>query len=581
MKEMIVRTSWLQRGGGGMRFSAAALTSTFMVLLLSASPAAAFKTKVGKVGVTADFTLGYGLSIATQDADPPNLLGFDPTIQNNPSTKAMTTWSDAGDTVSNNFKALAEIGLDYENFGLVSNFSWNYDLEIMERGTRRAGTSADTGLGNSWANSSEGTSGSDFEVLDAYIFGDFEPADLPLTLRLGKQVINWGEGLFFMDGVSTQVPFNIAKLVLPGSELKEAFMGVGAIYAQFAPTDELSLEAYYQYEWEGHSLPGVGTFYGDDLLGPGAREEWANGDWATPLLGFPIPGLKISNKDASSKGQWGVSGKYLLDDWELGLYYSRYHHFFPQLEFMNNGFVDSILGAGAGDGLRMREVFPEDQDMFGGSFSTSLGMWSVNGEIAYRPDNVLMTDYGGLLSTSNPFDPGVALFARGLYFGDGVTGPTGEEHDTLNASVHGLGYYGAGPLGIDSNFYAVQLGWDYIDGDRDNLLSNANMTSHNLTSPDENAFGIAAQWDATWQNAVVNGLDITTQLFAQYDFSGNSHLWGNFMEDRLMSSLTVVGNYVKDWEASVSYARTDYMSDTYDSVYERQDTINFSVNYKF
>ena len=539
-----------------------------MLLALTASPVEAFRTEVGELEVQADFTLGYGYSFSTQDADAPNLLGIDPSLPNNVSSKAMTTWSDAGDTVSSNFNVLAEIGLNYKNFGLVSNLSWNYDMEIMDRSARRAGTSADTGLGDSWANSSEGTSGSNFEVSDAYVFGEFEPAGMPVELRLGKQVINWGEGLFFFDGVSNQVPFNLAKLMLPGSELKEAFVGVGAVYAQVAPTDNLALEAYYQYEWSEHILPGVGTFYGDDLLGPGSREEWADGEWATPILGAPLPGLKVSNKDASSKGQWGLSGKYMLNDWELGLYYSRYHHFFPQYEYMSNpDFFDL-------EGFRFREVFPEDQDMYGASVSTSLGMWTFNGEIAYRPDNVLMTDFTGYLPDSDKTDPSVGLFFT-------KNGVSGEEHDTVNTSIHTLGWYGGGPLGIDTNLYMLQLGWDYIDGDLDNLQANYAITDAVSTKPDENAFGIAGQWDATWQNAIINNLDVTTSLFAQYDFSGNSHYWGNFMEDRLMASFGVTGRYGSAWEAGVSYAMTEYMSDDYDSNYERQDTVNLTVNYKF
>ena len=567
------------------KITAATIMVGSLLLMFTVSPAAAFRTQVGNVDVTADITLGYGLSIATQDADPANLLGFDwPAVQNNPSSKAMTTWTDSGDTVSSTFKTLAEIGLNYENFGLVSNLSWFYDMEIMDRGTRREGTSTDTGLGDSWAKTSERISGSNFEVLDAYVFGEFEPAGVPVELRVGKQVINWGEGLFFFDGVSNQVPFNLAKLVLPGSEVKEAFIGVGAVYAQVAPTDNLALEAYYQYEWNEHVLPGVGTFYGDDLLGPGGREEWAN--WVY------VPGFKGSNKDASSKGQWGVSGKYVIEDWELGLYYSRYHHFFSQYEFSDGQALDYLIEALLGDpegswavgdyltlpGFKLSEVFPEDQDMYGASFSTSLGMWSVNGEIAYRPDNVLMTDYTGynaLFAGDADFnDPSVGLFFT-------KNGVSGEEHDTVNASIHGLGYYGGGPLGIDTNFYMVQLGWDYIDGDLDNLISNYVLTDAVVPNPDEHAFGIAAQWDATWQNAIINNLDITTSIFAQYDFEGNSHYWGNFIEDRLMASFGVSGKYGTAWEAGVNYAMTEYMSDDYDSVYDRQDTINFAVNYKF
>lgn len=550
--------------------SFAALIVCGALVMLAASPAEAIRYEMGDFEIQTDFTLGYGISFRAVDADPSNLLGliYPPPPQQNFSSKPDTTWSDAGDTVSSNFNVLAEFGMTYKNFGMVSNMSWNYDREIMDHNTGRAGTNADTGTGSRWTDGAEDDSGNNFEVIDAYAYGEFEPGEIPVEVRFGKQVINWGEGLFFFDGVSTQVPFNLAKLVLPGSELKEAFIGVEALYAQVAPTDNLALEAYAQFKSDHHLFPATGTFYGDDLYGPGTVEDY----WDFPI----IPRLKLGNDNARDGGQWGASAKYILGDWELGAYYSRYHHFFPQPEFMTN----PVLGL---DGYSIREVYPEDQSMYGASFSTSLGMWSINGEIAYRPDNELTTDFVGVLTpefnmaphpTSDFNDPAVALFGF-------KNGEAFEEHDTITASVHGLGYYGGGPLGVDTNFYMVQLGWEHIDGSQDNLLANYNLSSFKSTNADADAFGLAGQWDATWQNAFVNNLDITTSLFAQYDFSGNSHWWGNFLEKRFKGSLGVTGNYGSAWEANVTYAMMDYMSDTYDSNYERQDTVNFSVNYKF
>jgi hypothetical protein len=543
---------------GRIRLVVATQAVAAMVLVTAGPSAAAeFSLLDGEVTGKLSMTLGYGLSVRTEDPITPELFVH-------PSSKADTTWNNSGDVVSNVGKVLAEVGLDYKNYGLVSNISYIYDTEIMAGGTGRAGTIADTGLGNEWSDGAEETSGSSLELLDAYVYGTFEPMGMPLEVRLGKQVINWGEGLYFMDGISTQVPFYIGKLVLPGSELKEAFIGVGAAYAQIAPTDSLSLGAYYQYEWQEHEFPGVGTFYGDDLFGPGGVEEWQNGflfplDDTTSVF---VPGLKGSSSDASSDGQWGASGRYILGDWELGLYYSRYHHFFPQVKFETN--QNTVLTDAAGnpimdlplDGFVAREVFPEDQDMFGTSFSTSLGMWSVNGEIAYRPDNVLTDNYTELFGVAN--------------------GVSGEEHDTINASIHGIGLYGRGPLGIDSNVYMIQIGWDHINGDTSRLLANSYINRGELQFADKDAFGLAAEWGATWQN-VLQGLDITTALFVQYDFNGNSHYTGNFAEDRLLTSFGVTFNYGTGWEANLNYARADFA----DSVYEKQDTVNFSVNYKF
>ena len=114
-------------------------------------------------------------------------------------------------------------------------------------------------------------------------------------------------------------------------------------------------------------------------------------------------------------------------------------------------------------------------------------------------------------------------------------GQAWEEHDTVTASVHGLWLGGPLVLGIDSQFVAVQLGMDYVDGDRSRLAPQGDITNDPDAMVDATAWGVAAEWDGTWQ-AVVPNLDITLLLFAQYDFSGNSHNWGNFAEDRLLTS---------------------------------------------
>src|SRR5690606_17536815 len=121
-----------------------------------------------------------------------------------------------------------------------------YDTEMMDE-QRNYDYNGD-GIKDDWSDDAVDASGRVFNLLDAYVYGTF--LDDALDLRVGRQVINWGEGLVFMDGVSVQVPFNINNLVLPGSELKEAYMGLGAVRAQLAATENISLDAYWQWEWE-------------------------------------------------------------------------------------------------------------------------------------------------------------------------------------------------------------------------------------------------------------------------------------------------------------------------------------------
>jgi outer membrane autotransporter protein len=98
-----------------------------------------------------------------------------------------------------------------------------------------------------------------------------------------------------------------------------------------------------------------------------------------------------------------------------------------------------------------------------------------------------------------------------------------------------------------------------------------------LAEADDFAWGAAASWDGTWQAVANRNIDLVLNVFMQYDFSGNSHFWGNFAEDRLQYSVGLTGKFGTAWEANVNYAGQSFS----DSVFETQDTINVSFNYKF
>ncbi|MEH6577659.1 MAG: DUF1302 family protein [Amphritea sp.] len=497
------------------------------VCLVMASQAQALQLDFGEdseLSGNLDMTLGYAASIRATDADlSPGALATAPNVASD------LRVPDAGDLISNVFKVNAELGIDWRNYGLVSNFAYQYDTEIMD------GDQADIGLanGSNWTRGAESYSGSAFDVLDAYVYGTFDVGESPLELRVGKQVINWGEGLFFLDGVSTQVPLNINKLVTPGSELKEAYIGVEGIYAQMGVGDASSLEAYVQTNWRRTEFPPHATFYGDDAFFRGGQET----------------GLRDSDIEADEKGQWGISGRTTVgDDTEVGLYYSRYHETFPFVQITTPGSASDL-----GSILGLQQVYPEDLEMIGASMATTLGDWSVNGEIAYRPDRPLFTN----LATFN------------------AAGRNIEEHDTVSASVHGIWLGGALPLGIDSQVALVQFGADYIDGDLSNLQANSSITKEVLT-PDDLAYGVAVEWIGTWQ-AIRPGVDLSLDLFLQHDIEGNSHFWGNFAEDRWLGAATLTANIGNEWEASAGYSWIDQDN----SHYETQDVYNLSVNYKF
>ena len=539
-----------------MRFSlfGKACVALAGIAIFFASPVMAFTFSSGELQGGLDITLGYGTAYSTEKG---NTLNYTNTKHvDAPNYKSDETFRGTG-IVMQVWKVLAELDLAYQDYGFKSTASFAYDTEMMDK-QRNYDYDGD-GIKDGWSDEAVDASGRVLNLLDAYAYGSF--FDDKLDLRVGRQVINWGEGLVFMEGVSVQAPFNINNLVLPGSELKEAYIGLGAVRAQLAATDTLSLDAYWQWEWQKNMFPGTGTFYGDDILAsPGAEEE------TLAWIGFF--GFEDREEDIDESNQWGISATSYIGNSEYGIYYSRYNDAMPSVGLdLDKGVVFV--------------TYAEDQDMFGISMATSvpwLGAWTINTELSYRPDRRISTViFGG--------PNGIGLNDDGQYW---------TEADTWNASVHGFWLGKSFIGGIDSQFAFIQIGVDIMDydgpmSDLQPMLADHDAAVNVSAGPDPiykvldadeqvstTAWGIAAEWDATWQS-VMPAVDVTLALFAQYDFAGNSHLTGNFSEGRLLSSVGLSSVIHNDWETGISYARTDYN----DSNYEVQNTVNFNVNYKF
>ena len=139
--------------------------------------------------------------------------------------------------------------------------------------------------------------GRDLEVLDAYVTGTFDVGTTIADVRLGKHVLNWGESTYIPNGINAINPFDVSKLRLPGSELREALLPVWMASASLAPSDNLSMEGFYQFKWEKTEINPVGSYFSvKDYAGPGARkavvpltddttdEGFGFGERLTPLI---------------------------------------------------------------------------------------------------------------------------------------------------------------------------------------------------------------------------------------------------------------------------------------------------------
>lgn len=281
----------------------------------------------------------------------------------------------------------------------------------------------------------------------AFQFGDHE-----LLLKVGNQVLNWGEAnLVQFNTLSEFNPIDAPVLGMPGAEPSQLQVATPLAVADFTLTDALAVEAVYQIAWRGAKLPASGSFLstsdvagGGDyaILGLGNYNEDPDGEYrpagltglisqSTRTIHIPGPGYGAPRDG----GQYGLRLNYLAD-WlndgtEIALHYLHYHSRYPLVSGIAAdasctrdaaipGFVGALLACqgfnGAFNPIGREPLpvdtatlfldYPENIRLYGLSFNTNVGDWAVSGEYAYRPNQplqILQSDV--LFATLGPAFP--------------------------------------------------------------------------------------------------------------------------------------------------------------------------------
>ena len=223
---------------------------------LLASPAQAIEIGQGEVQGSLDTTISHGITWRVEGREA-RAKDFRSANSNDGNLNY------GRGIVSNTSKFTTDLDLGYRNFGLFVRASGFFDFENED------------GMGE---RTSFGPVAGDLldhevDVLDAYVTGAFDAGDAAVDLRVGRQVLNWGESTFIQNGINAFNRFDVAKLRLPGSELREALAPIPMVSLSVAPTYNLSVEGFYQLDWEETVIDPVGSYFSSiDYVGPGARE---------------------------------------------------------------------------------------------------------------------------------------------------------------------------------------------------------------------------------------------------------------------------------------------------------------------
>ncbi|WP_420231717.1 DUF1302 domain-containing protein [Pseudomonas sp. ABY48] len=348
-------------------------------LVFGANTAQAFQIDTGNPDLSLrwDNTLKY--SSAWRLKDPSNKLSGTSTALN----------QDDGDRnfdkglISSRLDILSELDIGYRNFGArISGAGW-YDSVYQNDNANDDPTRSNqrSVAYDEFTDDTRKLHGGDGELLDAFAYWNGQLADRALSVRLGRHGLVWGETLFFgTNGIAGgMAPVDAVKAVsVPNTQFKEITRPVSQISTSYQLTDDLSLGAYYQFEWEETRLPAVGSYFStSDNIGEG-NERLIIG---TLPGGTPLAFFHGNDKKARSSGQGGLQLRYSTENVDYGLYAIQYHDKTPKLYLKSNATGPDFSTGKYGD---YYWVYPEDIRAFGASFTTTVDEYNFAGEASLR-----------------------------------------------------------------------------------------------------------------------------------------------------------------------------------------------------
>ena len=561
------------------------------ITALTAGPSHSFTFSSGELEGSLDTTVSYGTRWRVEDRDQA-IIGR---------ANGGTAYSVNGDDgnlnydkglVSNVIKITPELELRYRNYGAFVRGTYFYDFEVMGNDTARTPLSQD-------ALDEVGEKG---ELLDAYVWGSWNVGDKPLDVRLGNQVINWGESTFIQGGMNSINPVNVNNLRVPGAELREALKPVPRIWANLGATDKVSVEGFYQTHWEKTIIDPVGSYFSSsDLAGEGAEKVVLGFGAAPDNPAFPTTAVpRGEDKEAKDGGEYGISLSYLTDNAaEFGFYFVNYHSRLPIISAKTG----SLAGALGGDYPASANYFieyPEDIKILGTSFNTEIGTSGISwqGELTYKIDAPLQIDDTELLLAAlTPVQPALGAVNQVGTFGfdEEISGYKKLDVAQIQSTMTQVfpNIMGANQLAV-----VGELGFTHVidmpsyqemrfEGPGTYTSGNSFVTAAGVQPATEKPEGFASstswgyrllgRW--SYDNAF-SSINLQPRVAWAHDVAGTTPgPGGNFIEGRKALSLGLTGVYQQTWSADLAYTR--YMGAGRYNLINDRDFVSFNIKTSF
>ena len=339
----------------------------------------------GDVAISWNNTIRYGAAFRTE--------GQSSALTANPNADDGDRNFDTG-LISNRVDFLSELDVMAKNgFGARMSAQGWYDT-VYNRSNDNPGFAGGavpnntSGASNQFNSTTRRLQGRDIELRDAFAFYSGDLDGYTTTLRLGQHALVWGESLFFAGNAiaGAQNRFDISRLQSdPTAQAKEFVLPVPQISGQLQLTPQVTVGAYYQFEWEPNRFPAVGSYFSvSDLFGPGAQSMWTG-----PTTSVP----RTTDQSAKNSGQGGLQLRWRANETDYGVYFLNFHDKTPQI-------VTQIGMTATGPApVGFYQAYNENIKLLGVSASHTFGDANVAIEASMRHNQALASS-GGAVDTS-------------------------------------------------------------------------------------------------------------------------------------------------------------------------------------
>lgn len=526
------------RRGIARRFALGLAVGVLAVLVAPVTHAFEFYTGDEDMKIRWDNTLKYSAAWRVKDAS--SLLTSDVN-------------QDDGDRnfkkglISNRFDLLSEFDLTYRSSGLrLSGAAW-YDTVYNQSNDNNSPFTVNTmsAAPRQFTQATRELHGRKAELLDAVVFGKIEFGNMVANGRAGKHTLLYGESLFYgANGIAAaQAPVDYVKLyTVPNTQFKEMMMPVPQVSGQLQINSQVTVGGYYQMRWMRDRIPASGSYF--------AAADMMDAGGESMILG---PGFALARGNdlrGRDSGQGGLMVRIRPEnqDVEYGLYAARFHSKDP-IVYMN------FFGPNT-----YQLVYPEDIDVVGASFTTTIGETNLGVEVSTRSNMPLAARASG-----------VAIFAPGFDNRDNPAYPVGK---TFHAQASLIAMLHASPFWNGGTFLGEIAFNRTLSVTRNSAALEPNSTR------DATAMRLIFS-PAYYQ--VIDGIDVNIPVGLGYGISGRSSALGpSFAVDKGGDfSIGISADYRKVWKFGVSYMHFFGNEDLYlTPANSPAPTDSFKQNYK-